>query len=234
MVDMAGNSARFNTTGSNELARMTLGYELTGLLLNYALASHQKAELSIAKDKEVLVKKNLAALEKDVKVAKEKCGGDLKTLREKNVEEIANLTKKHEEELEAAKRDRESAFKTMSTVQASFNAKDERIKALAKENEAALAELATLKQEKAKWGSDKDNLEAAIREQYEQGFQFALEQVKALFPGIDEDVLGKADAMSIIEGDKLVPHAPVEMVQDSPANESPTKEPPAQESPAQE
>jgi hypothetical protein len=31
MVDMAGNSARFNTTGSDELARMALGYELKGL-----------------------------------------------------------------------------------------------------------------------------------------------------------------------------------------------------------
>jgi hypothetical protein len=98
VVDMAGNSARFNTTGSDELARMTLGYELKGLLLNYALASRQRAELSIAKDKEALVEKNLANLEKDVKAAKERCEGDLKTLKEKHAEEVARLTKKHEEE----------------------------------------------------------------------------------------------------------------------------------------
>jgi hypothetical protein len=61
-----------------------------------------------------------------------------------------------------------------------------------------------------------------------------LEQVKVLFPGIDQDVLGKADAMLTIERDKLVPHAPAEMVQDSPAKELSTKEPPAQESPAKE
>jgi hypothetical protein len=72
MVDMAGNSVLFNTTGSDELARMTLGYELKGLLLNHALASRQKAELSIAKDKEALVEKTLANLEKDVKAAKER------------------------------------------------------------------------------------------------------------------------------------------------------------------
>jgi hypothetical protein len=41
----------------------------------------------------------------------------------------------------------------MSTVQADMNAKDERIKALDQENKTALAELETLKQEKAKWGS---------------------------------------------------------------------------------
>jgi hypothetical protein len=36
MVDMVGNSVRFNTTGSDELARMALGYELKGLPLNHA------------------------------------------------------------------------------------------------------------------------------------------------------------------------------------------------------
>jgi hypothetical protein len=73
-----------------------------------------------------------------------------------------------------------------------------------------------------------------IGEQYDEGFQFALEQVKILFPGIDQAVLGEADAMSIIEGDKLVPHAPAETVPDSPPKDSPTKEPSSQDSPAQE
>jgi hypothetical protein len=40
--------------------------------------------------------------------------------------------------------------------------------------------------------------------------------------------------MLTIEGDKLVPHAPAEIVQDSPDNELPTKESPAEESPAKE
>jgi hypothetical protein len=40
--------------------------------------------------------------------------------------------------------------------------------------------------------------------------------------------------MSTIQGDMLVRHALVEMVQDSPAKELSTKEPPAQESPAKE
>jgi hypothetical protein len=155
-------------------------------------------------------------------------------LRNKHAEEIADLTKKHEEELATAKRDKESAIKTMNVVQGSLNAKDENIKVLTKENEVALAELASLRHEKENWGTEKDNLEAAIGEQYEEGFQFALEQVKVLFPGIDQDVLSKADAMMIIDGDKLVPHAPAEMVQGSPPKDSPTKGPPAQASPAKE
>jgi hypothetical protein len=69
----------------------------------------------------------------------------------------------------------------MSVVQASLNSKDERIKTLEQENRTALAELETLKEEKAKWGSEKDGLESMIGEQYDEGFQFALEQVKFYF-----------------------------------------------------
>jgi hypothetical protein len=234
MVDMAGNYARFNNTATDDLARMALGYKLKGLLLNYALASRQRAELSVAKDKEALVEKNLVTLERDIQAAKDRCEGDLKNLKEKHAEEMADLKKKYEGDLSDAKRDKESAIKTMNVVQASLNSKDERIKTLEQENKTALAELETLKEEKAKWGSEKDGLEAMIGEQYDEGFQFALEQVKILFPGLDQDVLGKADAMSTIEGDKLVPYAPAEIAPDSPAKELPTEEPPAQSSPAKE
>jgi hypothetical protein len=148
----------------------------------------------------------------------------VKALKEKNEEEVAKLIKKHREELAKAKKDHESVVET----------KDERIKALAKDNEAALSELAILRQEKAKWESEKDGLEATIGEQYEEGFQLALDQVKVLFPDIDKDLLGKADAMLVIDGGKLVSPAPAEIVQDSPDNETSTKESPDEASPAEE
>ncbi|KAK2380432.1 hypothetical protein QL285_068131 [Trifolium repens] len=224
LQDMAGNSARFDTTGSEELMRLALGYELKGLLLNYALASRQRAELSNAKEKATLVEKNLVTLEEDVKAAKERCEGDVKALKERNEEEVAKLTKKHQEELAKAKKDHEFVVET----------KDARIKALAKDNEAALSALAALRQEKAKWESEKDSLEATVGEQYEEGFQLALDQVKVLFPDIDKDILGKADAMLVIDDGKLVSPAPAETVQDSPDDEKSTKESPVEASPAEE
>ncbi|WJX19097.1 hypothetical protein P8452_08827 [Trifolium repens] len=89
-------------------------------------------------------------------------------------------------------------------------------------------------EEKAKWESENDGLEATIGEQYEEGFQLALDQVKVLFPDIDKDLLGKADAMLVIDGGKLVSPAPAEIVQDSPDNETSTKESPDEASPAEE
>ncbi|KAK2389811.1 hypothetical protein QL285_063376 [Trifolium repens] len=224
---MAGSSARFDSTGSDELMRMALGYELKGLLLNYALASRQRAELAGAKEKEALVEKNLATLEDDVRAAKLRCEGDVKALKEKHEEEIARLTKEYEGKLAIAQRDRETALKTV-------NAKDEHIKTLAKDNEAALAALASLREEKIKRESDKDTLEATIGEQFEEGFQLALDQVKVLFPEIDRDQLGKADAMLMVEGDELVSSAAGQIVQDTPNVEASPKASPDEESSAAE
>jgi seryl-tRNA synthetase len=233
---MAGSGARFDATGSEELMRMALGHELKGLLLNYALASRQRAELASAKEKGEIVEKNLAILEDDVKAAKERCEGDLKSLKEKHAEEVASLKKKHEGELSDAKRDKESAIKTMNVVQASMNSKDERIKALTQENETALAELKVLREEKAKWGSEKENLEVLAGEQYDEGFSFALDQVKILFPDLDPATLSQADTMSAIESGKLIPYVPAQKAPESSAKESPenVEEPLARSSPANE
>jgi hypothetical protein len=235
-VDMAGSGARFDATGSEELMRMALGHELKGLLLNYALASRQRAELASAKERGEIVEKNLATLEDDVKAAKERCEGDLKSLKEKHAEEVASLKKKHEGELSDAKRDKESAIKTMNVVQASMNSKDERIKALTQENETALAELKVLREEKAKWGSEKENLEVLAGEQYDEGFSFALDQVKILFPDLDPATLSQADTMSAIESGKLIPYVPAQKAPESSAKESPenVEEPLARSSPANE
>jgi hypothetical protein len=48
-----------------------------------------------------------------------------------------------------------------------------------------------------------------------------LDQVEVLFPDIDHARLGEADAMLRIDGEKLVPYAPVETstVEESPAEE---------------
>jgi hypothetical protein len=53
-------------------------------------------------------------------------------------------------------------------------------------------------------------LEENIGTQYDEVFSYAVEQVKVLFPDIDQARLGEADAMLKIDGGKLVPFAPLE------------------------
>jgi hypothetical protein len=159
MVNLVGNSSCFNTTPTDELLRMTLGHELKGFLLNYALAARQRAEVVTAKEKEVLVNNKLTALEGDVNAAKEKLKGEVKTLKKQCEEEVAKLVKEHDEELARIKKDHEAMAKTLKTVQDSLDAKDERLKALAKDNEVALFELASLRRDNEKLISERESLE---------------------------------------------------------------------------
>jgi hypothetical protein len=219
MVNLAGSSSRFNATSTDELLKMALGHELKGLLLNYALAARQRAEITAAKEKEVLVDKNLATLEEDLKSTKVKLEGDIKTLKENSEAEVAKLVKAHDEELMKVKRNQESLTKELEFTRQSLVARDARIATLSKDHEASLSELATLKKEKEAWASEKDQMEETIGAQYDEGFIYALDQVKVLFPDIDRDRLGKADAMLKIDGDKLVSYAPIETTEEPPAKD---------------
>jgi hypothetical protein len=139
---------------------------------------------------------------------------EVSTANEKEALVDKNLTIL-EEDVKAAKEKLEGDVKALKKQS------EEEISTLAKDNETALTELATLKQEKAEWAYEKEGLEEAIGDQYGEGFKFALDQIKVLFPDIDRNLMGKADVMLKIEGDKLAPHAPVEttVVEDSPAKE---------------
>ncbi|MCI87000.1 hypothetical protein A2U01_0108281, partial [Trifolium medium] len=48
-------------------------------------------------------------------------------------------------------------------------------------------------QEKAAIEEDVNALHGSVAVQYEEGFQFALEQMRVLFPDLDEQRLGEAD-----------------------------------------
>jgi hypothetical protein len=67
-----------------------------------------------------------------------------------------------------------------------------------------------VKQEKSTWATEKDNLEEAVGAQYDVGYSYALDQVKVLFPDIDQARLGEADALMKIVDGKLVAYAPLE------------------------
>jgi hypothetical protein len=135
MMDMTGNSSRFNNTPTDELMRMSLGHELKGLLLNYALAIHQKQELATANDKMALVDKNLASIEKQYAAPKETIRAEVELLKSQHLEEMSKLAKAHEEELAKAKKDQDAAVKTTKTLQEDITAKEGRLATLAKDNE---------------------------------------------------------------------------------------------------
>ncbi|MCI96730.1 hypothetical protein A2U01_0118030, partial [Trifolium medium] len=58
-----------------------------------------------------------------------------------------------------------------------------------------MAHSETLTQEKATLEEDDNALQGSVAVLYEEGFQYALEQMRVLFPDLDEQRLGEADAL---------------------------------------
>jgi chromosome segregation ATPase len=53
-----------------------------------------------------------------------------------------------------------------------------------------------------------DNLKEHMAGKYVDGFNAAMEQVRALFPGLDGDALAQIDFLKKVEGGKLVSRLP--------------------------
>jgi hypothetical protein len=98
----------------------------------------------------------------------------------------------------------------LKKVQDDLAVKNRHIATLAKDNEGALSELVSLRQEKDSWAAQLETLEESVGAQYEVGFNYALDQVKVLFPDIDQARLGEVGAFMKIVDRKLIPYAPIE------------------------
>ncbi|MCI79389.1 hypothetical protein A2U01_0100660 [Trifolium medium] len=55
-----------------------------------------------------------------------------------------------------------------------------------------------------------EGLQVEVGARYDTGFQFAIEQLKVVFPDLDEAKLGKLDALNWIVDGKLVPFVPTD------------------------
>ncbi|MCI93391.1 hypothetical protein A2U01_0114689, partial [Trifolium medium] len=63
-------------------------------------------------------------------------------------------------------------------------------------------------EEKAALEKEVGELQVSVGAQYDEGFSFALDQVRVLFPDLDQQRLGEADAIKNIEDGKLVDDTP--------------------------
>ncbi|PNX59025.1 hypothetical protein L195_g059480 [Trifolium pratense] len=158
-----------------------------------------------ARQKVKMVDDNLADIEKKYSETKAKLEDDIKKLKEEQEGEAERLKKEYEDKLAKVK---ESYAASETKLKENAAAQDEVISKLSKEKDAAVFSVGTLGEEKERLETDVRELQLYAANQYEEGFAYALEQVKLLFPDLDAPRLAEADAMNqIIEG-KLVPYVP--------------------------
>jgi hypothetical protein len=116
VLSVTGNSSRFNSTPTDNLMKLSLGHELKGLLLNYALASRQRQEVSLAKDKMALIDQHLAQMEEKYTATKDKFSKELDGLKTDCNKKVEDLKKEHEGAVKRLKEDHAAELKKLEEV----------------------------------------------------------------------------------------------------------------------
>jgi hypothetical protein len=199
---------RFESMDVRVLRKLAIGFEFKGLLLNYFLSARQESDVEKASRKfedrlaelrktleashatsvEELVESHRAALDK----TKVSCEDRLRALKEIYSRDRAES----EEKLRSFEKDARNFVKARNSLIVAL--------AMAEDDAAGFEdEVVELEESNAA-------LKDALGEKNTDGFAAALEQIRVLFPGLDEEILGQADFLNVVEDGKLVSRIPVD------------------------
>ncbi|GAU48839.1 hypothetical protein TSUD_406560 [Trifolium subterraneum] len=172
-----------------DLRQATLDHHIQGVLLTYYLSNRQEHESIDFRNKMESSDTSLSALEKEFAAAKSKFEEDLTAVKAEQEEKVKAAMKAKEDEVVALKG-------KLVTVEGELA--EEKAKAKTQQEEAALnAEALTGRIE---------TLEVEGASQFDEGFKFALEQVKVAFPDVDAVKLGELNSVNQIVEGKIVPY----------------------------
>ncbi|GAU37805.1 hypothetical protein TSUD_276220 [Trifolium subterraneum] len=173
-----GNSSSFADTSSEDLRKMAMDYHIRGTMLSYFLSARQELKVIEVNNKINMVDENLGFIEKQYAPTKAKLVKDIKDLKTDCEEKIKEATNK------------------------------EQLASAIKERDEAVLQRDQLSKEKGTLTNKVEGLQVDLGSQYDDGFQFYLEQVKIIFPEVEMAKLGQLDALDKIVDGKLVLFTP--------------------------
>ncbi|GAU22790.1 hypothetical protein TSUD_142300 [Trifolium subterraneum] len=172
-----------------DLRQAALDHHVQGVMLTYYLSNRQEHESIDFRNKMESADTSLSALEKEFAAAKSKFAEDLAAVKAEQEEKVKAAVKAKEDEVMALKG-------KLATVEGELT--EEKAKAKTQQEEASLNVEALI--------GRIEKLEVEGASQFDEGFKFALEQVKVAFPDVDAVKLGELDSVSQIVEGKIVPY----------------------------
>ncbi|MCH84902.1 hypothetical protein A2U01_0005739, partial [Trifolium medium] len=124
---------------------------------------------------------------------------------EKELKEMKESSKAKEEKWA---KDRKTFTDEVTHLRSQVATQKDQLASSIKEKEDTASQRDALSKEKADLEDMVEVLEIEVGARYDSGFRFALEQLKIVFPDLDESKLGELDALNKIVDGKLVPFAP--------------------------
>ncbi|GAU39437.1 hypothetical protein TSUD_290030 [Trifolium subterraneum] len=165
-----------------DLRQAAMDHHVQGTMLSYYLFTRQELDSIAARNKMESANTSLSALEKEYVAAKSK----------------------FEEDLAAAKAGQEEAVKVV------VKAKDDEVVSLKGESEVFGGRACCGDQREIRGNPEGDtltarveNLELEVVSKYDDGFKFAIDQIKVVFPDLDTIKLGELDSLNQIVDGKL-------------------------------
>jgi hypothetical protein len=203
---LEGNLDRFETMDASEIRRVALGFEFKGMMLNYFVSARQKMDVKAAnkrfEERLVEARENMvrshAISVKELIDSHHGALGKVKAACESRIEALKKVYAKDrlalEEKLCVSERNGRNLVKSRNGL----------IVALA----IAEDDAAGFEDEVVELEESNIVLKDSLGEKYAEGFAAALDQVKILFPDLDETTLSEVDLLKFVEDGKLVSRLP--------------------------
>jgi hypothetical protein len=203
---LQGNLGCFEAMDASEMRRVALGFEFKGLMLNYFVSARQKREAEAAN-----------------KRFEEKLAEARANMERSHAISVKELLDSHRGALEKDKAGCESRIAALKEVydkdrvalEDKLCGSERGVRNLVKSRNALIVALAMVEDDAAGFEDEVVELEESnsalkdsLGEKYAEGFAAALDQVKVLFPGLDEATLSEADLLKFVEDGKLLSRLP--------------------------
>jgi hypothetical protein len=193
--NLKGYSSRLDAMSLEELRKLAAGTGLKCLALNQMVFNRQEKEASDKLERELGAAKE--ELEKDLAGQLAKSQADFQKSLDREKKKVSSL-KRSKRDLTIA---RNAMIVALVKIWQDAGKRDADISQLQSAADRLHGDLRELEEEI-------DNLKEQMAGKYVDGFNAAMEQVRALFPGLDGDALAQIDFLKKVEGGKLVSRLP--------------------------
>jgi hypothetical protein len=198
---LKGNLVRFESMEIRELRKLALSFEFKGMMLNYFLPARQESEA-----------------ERASRAFEDQLNGLRRTLEASHCTSVEELVENHRSALDKTKAACEDRLRALEEVYAKDRAESEkRLMGLEKDMRNSIKirnglivalvmaedDASGFEEEVVELEENNVALKDALEEKYTEGYSAALEQIRVLFPDLDEATLGQADILKVVDGDKL-------------------------------
>ncbi|GAU22943.1 hypothetical protein TSUD_326710 [Trifolium subterraneum] len=212
-LTMKGDSSMFDALGIAEFRKLCIGQGLKSVVVSHFMFVRQEKEAQEAGDKVAELEKTVATLQsrydeekarmkKEVDALKKAKEDDANKLKKDKEDSLAELKTKHDGVVESLKKKQAEDIASLRGVNMDLvRSRNDYIVALCQSTCDAVLVSEDLK--------DLEDENSALREEmadkYVEGFAFAVEQMKVVFPNVNPTLLAELDFMKKIEGGRLVP-----------------------------